>query len=113
MAKRGLAVDVVEMICPDKWEYKYDGKKFMATEIFDSNISTKELEEIRDRWIRSGGNAWLEGNKLTVEKVISQYYAVSNLAVEGVLQASILGLVGIDTQYEVIADVLQNIPEMD
>ena len=113
MKSRGFAVDVVEMICPDRWEYKYDGVKFMATEYFGDNISRAELEDLKDRWIRSGGDAKLKGNKLTVEKTISRHYAVANLALEGVLQASILELVTRDTQYLVIADVLQTIPEED
>ncbi|GAH17896.1 unnamed protein product, partial [marine sediment metagenome] len=96
MAIRGIAVDIVEMICPDRWEYKYDGNKFIAIEFFNGNISTEELEGIRDRWIRSGGDAKLDKNKLTVEKIIPQYYAVSNLAIEGALQASILGLISPD-----------------
>lgn len=110
MAKRGLAVDIVEMICPDRWEYKYDGRKFTAIEFFDDNISTEELEGIRDRWIRVGGNAQLEGNKLIVERVIPQHYAVSNLAIEGALQASVLELITLETQCQIIADVLHNIP---
>ena len=113
MAKRGLAIDIIEMICPDRWEYKYDGKKFTAIEIFDNNISREELEGIRDRWIKGGGGAKLEGNKLTVTKVIPQHYAVSNLVVEGALQASILELITVDTQFQVIADVIENVPEID
>lgn len=109
MAKRGLAIDIVEMICPDKWEYKYDGREFTAIEVFNNNVSIEELEGIRDRWIKGGGKAKLEGNKLTVAKTISQQYAVSNLAIEGVLQASILGLVTTETQYSVIADILEKV----
>jgi len=109
MAKRGLAIDICEMICPDRWEYKYNGVKFTAIEYFDNNITREELEEVRDRWIRSGGNAILDGNKLVVDKEIPQKFAVSNLAIEGSLQASVLGLIPIETQCQVIADICSNI----
>ena len=113
MVKRGIAIDVCEMICPDRWEYKYDGKTFTATEYFDDNVKREELEGIRDRWTKGGGEARLRGNKLVVSKVIPQPYAVSNLAVEGALQASVLGLISIETQCEVIADVCANVPEIE
>ena len=113
MAKRSLAIDICEMICPDRWEYKYDGVKFTAIEYFDDNISREDLEGIQDRWIRSGGNAALDGNKLTVDKVIPQHYAVSNLAIEGALQASVLDLITIETQCQVIADICANIPAVE
>ena len=113
MAKRGLAIDIIEMIAPDKWEYKYDGETFTAVEVFNSNVTTEELEDIRDRWIRGGGVAKLDGNILTVSKVIPSHYAVSNLVVEGALQASIWGLITSETQHQVIADVCTNMPEVD
>lgn len=113
MAKRGVAVDIIEMICPDKWEYKYDGVKFSATEFFRDNISKKELEGIRDRWTRSGGKATLKGATLIVEKEIPHHYAVSNLAIEGALQASVLGLITMETQCQVIADIFDSVAEID
>ena len=113
MAKRGLVVDIAEMICPDKWQYQYDGKTFTAIEEFSNNISREELEGIRDRWIRGSGEASLEGNKLTVRKDVMQHYAVSNLAIEGALQASVLKVISRDTQYGVIADALEGVAKID
>lgn len=108
MTKRGFTVDISEQICPDRWSYSFDGKQFVAREEFD-NVSEDELRELAERWLRvkePGRTAEVTGNTLRMTRKSNQALALKTLAIEGVKQASILGLVEWETVMTVIADTL-------
>lgn len=111
MTKRGLTVDINEQICPDRWSYSFDGKHFTAREEFD-DIAEDELKELAERWLRvkeSGRTAEVVGRTLLVTRESTQELALKTLAIEGVRQASVLGLIEWETVMTVIADTLMEV----
>ena len=111
MTKRNFTVDVSEQICPDRWSYSFDGKQLIAREEFD-DIADAELKELAERWMRvqtPPRTVRVEGKTFIVTRESTQAEALMTLAIEGTRQASVLGLVELDTVLAVIEETMNAI----